>query len=105
MSKHAGDIRGGGHSPPADRLRQTIHGDLHEHVVEAIYADAARIAGPCRDPPRQTRPPHVGSRTWTGIVTSRIWGFPIMIAAVHADVLDHDQRGQRALRLAGEPAD
>ena len=28
----------------ARRLREGIAGDVHEHLVEAIYADAARLA-------------------------------------------------------------
>ena len=61
----------------ADRLRQTIPGDLHEHLVEAIYADAARIAGRAVTRPGN-RPRPTLDRTIDRIVTSRIWGFPIM---------------------------
>jgi ferrous iron transport protein B len=62
----------------ADRLRRQITGDLHEHIVEAIYADAARIAD------RAVTRPGAGARptfdrSLDRILTSRVWGFPIMI--------------------------
>jgi len=63
----------------ANRLRREMSGDLHEHVVEAIYADAARIADRAvTRPGEQARPTF--DRTLDRIMTSRIWGFPIMIA-------------------------
>ncbi len=63
----------------ANRLRREISGDLHEHVVEAIYADAARIAGRAVTRPGEKAQPTF-DRTLDRILTSRIWGFPIMIA-------------------------
>lgn len=63
----------------ANRLRREISGDLHEHVVEAIYADAARIADRAvTRPGEQARPTF--DRTLDRVLTSRLWGFPIMIA-------------------------
>jgi len=63
----------------ANRLRREISGDLHEHVVEAIYADAARIAGRAVTRPGEKARPTF-DRTLDRILTSRVWGFPIMIA-------------------------
>ncbi len=62
----------------AQRLRQGIPGDLHEHVVEAIYGDAARIADRAVTRPGAPARPAV-DRTIDRIVTSRVWGFPIML--------------------------
>lgn len=62
----------------ATRLRREISGDLHEHIVEAIYADAARLAGRAvTRPGERTRPTF--DRTLDRILTSRVWGFPIML--------------------------
>jgi len=63
----------------ANRLRREIAGDLHEHVVEAIYAEAARIAGRAVTRPGEKSRPTF-DRTLDRILTSRVWGFPIMIA-------------------------
>ena len=62
----------------ANRLRHEIPGDLHEHVVEAIYADAARIADRAVTRSGATARPTF-DRTLDRILTSRLWGFPIMI--------------------------
>lgn len=63
----------------ARRLREGIVGDVHEHVVEAIYADAARIADRAVSRPgRAARPTF--DRTLDRIVTSRWLGFPVMFA-------------------------
>jgi ferrous iron transport protein B len=62
----------------AERWRQRLSGDLHEQVVEALYAEAARVAGRAVSrPDRPARP--TMDRTIDRLVTSRIWGFPIMI--------------------------
>jgi ferrous iron transport protein B len=62
----------------ADRLRREIRGDLHEHVVEAIYAQAARLADRAVSRPgAEARPTF--DRTLDRILTSRVWGFPIML--------------------------
>ena len=63
----------------AQHLRETIRGDLHEHLVEAIYTDAARIADRAvTRPGKRTRPTF--DRAMDRIVTSRVWGFPVMLA-------------------------
>ena len=62
----------------AEKLRRQITGDLHEHVVEAIYEDAARIADRAvTRPGANVRPTF--DRTLDRILTSRLWGFPIML--------------------------
>ena len=63
----------------ARRLRREITGDLHEHVVEALYADAARIADRAVTRPGEKSRPTFDRRL-DRILTSRIWGFPIMLA-------------------------
>jgi len=62
----------------ARRCRQQISGDLHEHVVEAIYNQAARIVDRAVSRPGQAVRPTL-DRTLDRIVTSRVWGFPIMV--------------------------
>ena len=63
----------------ANRLRREISGDLHEHMVEAIYADAARIADRAVTRPGEKSRPTF-DRTLDRVLTSRVWGFPLMIA-------------------------
>jgi ferrous iron transport protein B len=62
----------------AHKLRQEIPGDLHEHMVEAIYRHATEIAGSSVSrfgtPGKETL-----DRRIDRLVTSRLWGFPIMI--------------------------
>ena len=62
----------------AQRWRREIPGDLHEHVVEAIYNQAATIADRAVSRPGRAARPTL-DRTIDRIVTSRLWGFPIMI--------------------------
>ncbi|HEY0862569.1 MAG TPA: nucleoside recognition domain-containing protein [Lacunisphaera sp.] len=63
----------------ARRLREGLAGDVHEHLVEAIYADAARIADRAVSrPDRAARPTF--DRTLDRLVTSRWLGFPLMLA-------------------------
>lgn len=59
-------------------MREDIVGDLHEHMVEAIYADAARLADRAVSRPEKAARPTV-DRTIDRLVTSRIWGFPVML--------------------------
>jgi len=62
----------------ARRLREGIPGDIHEHLVESLYADAGRIAErSVSRPERPARPTF--DRTLDRIVTSRIWGLPVML--------------------------
>lgn len=62
----------------AQRLRHRMVGDLHEHLVEAIYADASRIAARSVNRPDGKARPTL-DRTIDRIVTSRVWGFPLML--------------------------
>ncbi|MFQ5943737.1 MAG: nucleoside recognition domain-containing protein [Anaerolineales bacterium] len=62
----------------ATALRWELGGNLHERLVEAIYTDASRIAGRAVTWPDEA-PRFDPDRTIDRIVTSRIWGFPIMV--------------------------
>ncbi|WP_174842791.1 ferrous iron transporter B [Candidatus Oscillochloris fontis] len=61
----------------AAKHRDAVGGSLHDRVTEAIYTDAAQIADRAvtRD---GERPAFVLDRAIDQVVTSRIWGFPIM---------------------------
>ena len=62
----------------AQTLRWEIGSDFHEHLMEAIYTDAARIAD--RTVTRAGEKPRFDlDRIIDRIVTSRIWGFPLMV--------------------------
>jgi len=62
----------------AQALRWKIGGDYHDRLMEAIYTDAARIAD--RATHRQGEQPRFDlDRTIDRLVTSRLWGFPLMI--------------------------
>ncbi len=65
----------------ATAMRWEFGGNLHEQLVEAIYADAARIAERAVTRPDQ-KPRFDLDRTIDRVVTSRIWGFPIMLLAL-----------------------
>ncbi len=62
----------------AEALRWEVGGDLHEQLVETIYADAARLADRAvqRDGDRRFDL----DATIDRIVTHRLWGFPVMLA-------------------------
>jgi ferrous iron transport protein B len=62
----------------AQAWRQRIQGDLHEHVVEAIYAQAAGIADRTVSRPGKAARPTL-DRTIDRLVTSRVWGLPLMV--------------------------
>lgn len=62
----------------AQKLQAEIGSDFHEKLVEAIYTDAARIADRVVTRPGQKRRFDL-DRTIDRIVTSRIFGFPIMV--------------------------
>jgi ferrous iron transport protein B len=62
----------------AEQLRWQTGSSVHENIVEAIYTDAARIADRAVTYP--DREPRFNlDRTIDRLVTSRIWGFPLMI--------------------------
>jgi ferrous iron transport protein B len=62
----------------AQSLRWEIGRDFHENLMEAIYTDAARIAD--RAVTRPDKKPRFDlDRTIDRLVTSRIWGFPLML--------------------------
>ncbi len=62
----------------AARLRWEVSGNFHESLVETIYTDAARIADRAVTYP--DKPPRFNlDRTIDRLVTSRIWGFPLML--------------------------
>jgi len=62
----------------ANALRWQVGGNIHEGLVEGIYTDASRIADRAvtRSGERQK---FDFDRTLDRIVTSRTWGFPLMI--------------------------
>jgi ferrous iron transport protein B len=62
----------------ANNLRWQIGDDLHEQVMSAIYADATEIAARSVTHPGDKARFDL-ERTIDGLVTSRRWGFPIMI--------------------------
>jgi ferrous iron transport protein B len=62
----------------AARLRWEVGNNIHETVVEAIYTDAARIAD--RAVVYPDKPPRFNlDRAIDRLVTSRLWGFPLML--------------------------
>ncbi len=61
----------------AARLRWEVGSNFHENLVETIYTDAARIAD--RAVTHPDNPPRFNlDRTIDRMVTSRLWGFPLM---------------------------
>lgn len=62
----------------AQSLRREIGDNLHDHLVEALYTQAAQVADRA-----VTRPGEQArfdlDRTLDRLVTSRTWGFPIMV--------------------------
>ena len=62
----------------ARELRWDIGGDFHEKIMEALYTDATRIADRAVTYPDE-KPRFDLDRTIDRLVTSRIWGFPLMI--------------------------
>jgi ferrous iron transport protein B len=56
--------------------------EFHEQLIEGIYTDAARIADRAVIYPGR-KPRFDLDRTIDRIVTSRVWGFPDDVAAVH----------------------
>lgn len=62
----------------AQALRWEVGADFHEKLMESIYTDAAQIADRAVTQPDE-KPQFDFDRTLDRILTSRIWGFPIMI--------------------------
>src|SRR3970040_1312730 len=62
----------------AETLRWEIGKDFHQDLMEAIYTDAARIADRAVTRPGEL-PRFDLDRTIDRLVTSRLWGFPLMI--------------------------
>jgi len=62
----------------AQTLRWEIGQDYHERLMEAIYTDASNIADRAVTRPGE-KPRFDMDRTMDRIVTSRHWGFPLMI--------------------------
>ena len=62
----------------AEQLRWQIGPEFHEQLMVDIYSDAARIAGRAVSKPEE-KPRFDLDRTIDRLVTSRKWGFPLMI--------------------------
>ncbi|MBN1147621.1 MAG: ferrous iron transporter B [Anaerolineales bacterium] len=62
----------------ARKLRWQVGGDFHEKIMEATYTEAARLADRAVTRPG-VKPRFDIDRTIDRIVTSRIWGFPVML--------------------------
>ena len=67
----------------AQDLRWDIGSDFHEKIMEALYTDASRIADRAVTCPDK-KPRFDLDRTIDRLVTSRIWGFPLMILLLTA---------------------
>jgi ferrous iron transport protein B len=63
----------------AQALRWQIGEDFHDKLMEATYAEAAKIADSVVTRPSE-KPRYDLDQTIDRLVTSRIWGFPIMLA-------------------------
>ncbi|MBT3321355.1 MAG: ferrous iron transporter B [Anaerolineae bacterium] len=63
----------------AQTLRWEVGIDFHEKVTESIYTDAARIADRATTRPEE-KPRFDFDRKLDQILTSRVWGFPLMLA-------------------------
>jgi ferrous iron transport protein B len=62
----------------ADSLRDQFGEGFHDHLMEALYTEAAQIADRATIRPTE-RPRFDLDRTIDRLVTSRRWGFPIML--------------------------
>jgi ferrous iron transport protein B len=67
----------------AQKLRWEIGGDFHQALMEAIYTDAAAIADRAVTRPGE-KPRFDLDRTIDRLVTSRVWGFPLMLLMLTA---------------------
>lgn len=64
-------------------LRQEVGAEFHDHLAEALYTDAAQIADRAVTYPG-VRPRFDLNRQIDRLITSRTWGFPIMILLLTA---------------------
>jgi ferrous iron transport protein B len=62
----------------AQDLRWEIGGDFHEKIMESLYTDASQIADRAVTHPGE-KPRFDLDRIIDRLVTSRIWGFPLML--------------------------
>ncbi|MCK4800583.1 MAG: ferrous iron transporter B [Anaerolineales bacterium] len=62
----------------AQDLRWEIGGDFHEKIMESLYTDASQIADRATTHPGE-EPRFDLDRMIDRLVTSRIWGFPLML--------------------------
>ncbi len=62
----------------AQSLRWEIDVDFHEKLTESIYTDAAQIADRATTRPEE-KPRFDFDRTLDKIITSKTWGFPLML--------------------------
>jgi ferrous iron transport protein B len=67
----------------ARTLRQEVGAEFHDSLIEALYTDAAQIADRAVTQPDE-RPRFDLDHTIDRLVTSRTWGFPIMILLLTA---------------------
>ena len=63
----------------AEKLRWQVGQNFHEELMEDIYTDASRIASRAVTRPGE-KPRFDLDRAIDRLVTSRVWGFPLMIA-------------------------
>ena len=62
----------------AQSLRWEVGVDFHEKLMESIYTDAAQIADRSVTRP-DDKPRYDFDRNLDRILTSRVWGFPLML--------------------------
>ena len=62
----------------AQKIRDNLGSEIHEDIVEAMYTDASRIAGRAVETDKQSLSNDL-DRTIDKIVTSRLYGFPLMM--------------------------
>lgn len=67
----------------ATRLRFEVGSGFHEHLVESIYTEAARLADRAVTYPEKPSKFDL-DRTIDKLVTSRVWGFPLMLLLLTA---------------------
>jgi ferrous iron transport protein B len=88
----------------AEALRWQIGRDFHDRLMEDIYTDAARLADRAVTRPDE-KPRFDLDRTIDRVVTSRIWGFPLMILLFTCRFLADHHRGQLPITTAGDAVD